>query len=151
MKTRSFSATWHLSGLLTLTGRLLQDELSARLGPLGVTHAQAVALVRLWRAPAGRLPQSELARSLALSRPSTALVLNALEDKGLVVRHRDDRDGRRLLVELTRAGWALEAPAAAAFDDVEGLILDGSDPAAVASATDLLREVLGRTRSLRPD
>ncbi|MER5771853.1 MarR family winged helix-turn-helix transcriptional regulator [Streptomyces sp. NPDC001985] len=98
----------HLSGLLTLTSRLVQDRLSGALRPLGVTYAQAAALVRLWRSPEGRMHQHDFVTSLALARPSGTLLLGDLERAGLVLRSPDPADGRRQIITLTASGRALE-------------------------------------------
>ncbi|MFJ4773088.1 MarR family transcriptional regulator [Streptomyces sp. SID4919] len=108
----------HLSGLLTLTSRLVQDRLSAALRPLGVTYAQAAALVRLWRTPDGRLPQHTFVTSLALARPSGTLLLTDLERAGLVTRSPDPTDGRRQVISLTDSGLALETEV---FEVISGL------------------------------
>jgi DNA-binding MarR family transcriptional regulator len=127
----------------------VQDELSNRLASLEVTHAQAVALVRLWRADGGRLAQSELARSLALSRPSTALVLKALEHKRLIARNRDFRDGRRVVVELTAGGRALEPAVAKVVDEVEVELVAGLSGREQGEADRLLRALMRSARTLR--
>ncbi|MGV9314035.1 MarR family winged helix-turn-helix transcriptional regulator [Streptomyces sp. NPDC003691] len=98
----------HLSGLLTLTSRLVQDRLSAALRPHGVTYAQAAALVRLWRTPDGRMLQHDFVTSLALARPSGTLLIGDLERAGLVARSPDPTDGRRQVITLTGAGRELE-------------------------------------------
>ncbi|MFF3553906.1 MarR family winged helix-turn-helix transcriptional regulator [Streptomyces tsukubensis] len=98
----------HLSGLLTLTARLVQDRLSAALRPHGVTYAQAAALVRLWRTPDGRMLQHDFVTSLALARPSGTLLISDLERSGLVGRSPDPTDGRRQVITLTEAGRELE-------------------------------------------
>ncbi|MEO3977838.1 MarR family winged helix-turn-helix transcriptional regulator [Streptomyces sp. CAU 1734] len=108
----------HLSGLLTLTSRLIQDRLSAALRPLGVTYAQAAALVRLWRTPDGRMLQNDFVTSLALARASGTLLLGDLERAGLIVRSPDPTDGRRQVITLTEAGRDLET---AVFEVISGL------------------------------
>jgi hypothetical protein len=49
----SFRTSSHILGDVTLLGRLVQDRIGTLLEPHGLTHAQAVALVRLWRSPNG--------------------------------------------------------------------------------------------------
>ncbi|MFE0425108.1 MarR family winged helix-turn-helix transcriptional regulator, partial [Streptomyces sp. NPDC058953] len=120
----------HLSGLLTLTSRLIQDRLSTALRPLGVTYAQAAALVRLWRTPDGRMLQHDFVTSLALARPSGTLLIGDLERAGLVSRYPDPTDGRRQVITLTDAGRDLEGEV---FAVISGLqreierIVDGED------------------------
>jgi DNA-binding MarR family transcriptional regulator len=108
----------HLSGLMTLTSRLIQDRLSTALRPLGVTYAQAAALVRLWRSPDGRMLQHDFVTSLALARPSGTLLIGDLERAGLVTRYPDPTDGRRQVITLTEGGRDLEAQV---YEAVSGL------------------------------
>lgn len=126
---RSFASSPHLSGLLTMTGRLVQERLGHDLARLGVSYAQSVVLMRLWRR-GGEMPQTELIQSLALSRASGTLVLNELRQRGLVERRPDDVDARRVVVRLTPAGQQLETPALEVYERVEEVIrapLTGED------------------------
>ena len=52
----------------------------------------------------GPLAQCEIARKLFSSDGNITLVINNLEKAGLVVRQRDTRDRRRLILHLTREG-----------------------------------------------
>ena len=133
----------HLSGLLTLTARLVQDRLNEGLRPLGLSYAQAAALVRLWRSPDPLVLQRDLVNSLALSRATGTLLITDLEQLGLLTRRPDDVDGRRQVLELTRRGRALEQPV---FDVIEQLQLEiasviGDD--AVATTMHSLTRLLG--------
>ena len=51
---------------------------------------------------------SEISNEMGISTARVAAALNNLESKGLVSRRIDLRDRRRILVELTDAGRALE-------------------------------------------
>jgi DNA-binding MarR family transcriptional regulator len=138
---RSFASSPHLSGLLTLTGRLVQERLAHDLARLEISYAQAAVLVRLWRR-GGEMPQTELIQSLALSRASGTLVLNELRQRGLVERRPDQVDARRQVVRLTPAGHELEQPVLVVFERVEEVIrapLAGED---VESAFRVLLAVL---------
>lgn len=119
---RRFFASWStLTTLLALGGRLVQERIGRDLEPLGVSYAQTAVLVRLWRRD-GQMRQAEMIRSLALSRASGTLVLNELEQRGLIERQPDERDGRRLLVRLTEAGMDLEPQVFEVFQRVESAI-----------------------------
>jgi DNA-binding MarR family transcriptional regulator len=118
---RSFASSPHLSGLLTLTGRLVQERIAHELAALGISYAQAVVLVRLWRR-GGEMPQTEMIQSLALSRASGTLVLNELSQRGLIDRRPDQADARRLVVRLTEAGQELEPSVLEVFEQVESVI-----------------------------
>jgi DNA-binding MarR family transcriptional regulator len=146
--TASFRDRYHLVGLIILVGRLASDRIAARLEPLGLTYAQAVAMVRLWRSPDGSMRQSDLIDSLAVSRASGSEVLQDRTERGLVVRSADHRDGRKQVVALTDAGRRLEARVAEVFDQVEAE-LTSADPARVDASFAVLRDMLERARSLR--
>ena len=118
---RSFASWSTLTTLLALNGRLVQEQIGRNLEPLGVSYAQAAVLVRLWRRQ-GQMSQAEMIRSLALSRASGTLVLNELEQRGLIERQPDVRDARRLVVRLTEAGMDLEPEVFDAFDRVESAV-----------------------------
>ena len=54
----------------------------------------------------GRALPSEIAKSVALKQATVTVVVNKLEDAGLVTRRRDTDDRRRVWIELTDAGVA---------------------------------------------
>src|SRR5882757_6700902 len=71
-------------------------------GELGITNRQYGILVLLKRQPG--IDQITVAKLLGLDRSTTGMVLTKLEQDGLVSRYVGDRDRRRLLLKLTRAG-----------------------------------------------
>ncbi|MEU0988388.1 MarR family transcriptional regulator [Streptomyces sp. NPDC005953] len=132
----------HLSGLLTLTSRLIQDRLSVALRPLGVTYAQAAALVRLWRSPDGRMLQNDFVTSLALARPSGTLLLADLERAGLVARSPDPTDGRRQVITLTPLGRELETSVFAVISGLQREIEEIAGGEDLATTMRVLTRVL---------
>lgn len=50
---------------------------------------------------------SQIAERSCILAPSLTRILRALEERGLLVRHRDEADGRRQIVSLTREGLSL--------------------------------------------
>ena len=117
--TDSFRTTAHLLGNVTLLGRLVQERIGVLLDPHDLTHAQAVALVRLWRSSDGSMPQATLISSLAVSRATGTQLLHDLEGRGLVARQPDTADARRHLITLTDNGIAMESAVLGVFDQVE--------------------------------
>lgn len=63
--------------------------------------------------------QQSAAQRLRVDRTTMVALVDALEDKGLVVRHPDAGDRRRNLVELTAAGRNTLELASRVADDVE--------------------------------
>lgn len=72
-----------------------------RTDPSEVTDCALSVLFRLER---GDLSPGDLAVLEHVTPPSMNRTLNSLADAGLIIRHRDGPDGRRVRVSLTRAG-----------------------------------------------
>ncbi len=149
---RPFIASPHLIGLLTVTARLAQEQVATGLAAVGISYAQAVALVRLYRSASGSLPQTDMIESLAVSRASGTLVLSQLEARGLISRNSDPTDARRLVISLTDSGRELERPVHRIFEEVEAVIRRSLRPNEVTASFDVLRrmfEDVRRNRRLR--
>ena len=73
--------------------------------PAGLTAAQYTALSVLERHT--DMSSAQLARSSFVTAQSMADMITALEGRGLIERHRDQADRRRLVVALTSAGREL--------------------------------------------
>lgn len=88
-----------------------QVELAARsrlddlLRPSGLTALQYTALTVLERHP--DMSSAQLARNSFVTAQSMADMITALEGRGLIERHRDRADRRRLMVALTADGREL--------------------------------------------
>lgn len=149
MRQRPFIASPHLIGLLVVTARLVQEQVASRLASLGISYAQAIVLVRLYRSQSGSLAQSDMIESLAVSRASGTLVLSQLEARGLISRNSDPSDARRLQIHLTTAGRELEQPIYEVFDEVETAIRRSLDPREVELSFDVLRRIFEDVRRLR--
>jgi DNA-binding MarR family transcriptional regulator len=86
-----------LDGVSLLTRRLRQRPVTGDL-----SQPAAATLSRLTRqAPA---TVADLARAENVRPQSMGAVIGTLEARGLVKRHRDGTDGRRVLLTVTRAG-----------------------------------------------
>jgi MarR family transcriptional regulator, organic hydroperoxide resistance regulator len=100
---------------------------AAGMARVGLHQGQEFMLAHLWREEG--LTQSQLADRLCTSAPNVAQVVRGLERAGLVVRRRDDPDGRVVRVYLTAAGRDLEAETTAAWYEVEDELAAGMSPA----------------------
>lgn len=95
----------------TLLYLIKQVELASRAGldeltrPAGLTALQYTALTVLERHP--DLTAARLARNSFVTAQSMADMVTALLDRGLIDRHRDPRDRRRLVLSLTDDGRRL--------------------------------------------
>ncbi len=139
----SFAGHNHLGGLITLAGRLVHQHLTAELRPLNVSYAQVTALVRLWRSDDGALPQREMVQSLALTRASGTLLLQDLEELGLVRRRRHPHDRRRQVVALTSKGRALEHPVHEVVEALDSRLRATLGDGTIAAVSAALRDVVG--------
>jgi DNA-binding MarR family transcriptional regulator len=83
----------------------IRSHLDDLLRPAGLTALQYTALTVLERHP--DLSAAQLARNSFVTAQSMADMITALEGRGLIERHRDQADRRRLLVALTAAGREL--------------------------------------------
>ena len=83
----------------------LRSHLDNLLRPAGLTALQYTALTVLERHP--DMSAAQLARNSFVTAQSMADMITALEGRGLIERHRDQADRRRLVVALTSAGREL--------------------------------------------
>jgi DNA-binding MarR family transcriptional regulator len=146
---RPFITSPHITGLLIITARLVQEQVATRLAPLGISYAQAIVLVGLYRSPAGSVPQTDMIEALAVSRASGTLVLSQLEARGLVSRTADPADARRLVITLTDVGRALEEQVYDAFQAVETVIRRSLNAPEVTATLDAVRRMFDDIRRHR--
>jgi DNA-binding MarR family transcriptional regulator len=83
----------------------VRSHLDDLLRPAGLTALQYTALTVLERH--SDLSAAQLARNSFVTAQSMADMITALEGRGLIERHRDQTDRRRLVVALTTAGHEL--------------------------------------------
>jgi DNA-binding MarR family transcriptional regulator len=80
----------------------VRSHLDSLLRPAGLTALQYTALTVLERQP--DISSAQLARHSFVTSQSMADMISALQGRGLIERHRDHTDRRRLVVALTAAG-----------------------------------------------
>jgi DNA-binding MarR family transcriptional regulator len=73
-------------------------------------------------------PQQELVDALCMDAKNVVLLLNELEDRGLLIRRRDSEDRRRHRVNITDAGREALLRAGHAMEEVENQVLQALDP-----------------------
>jgi DNA-binding MarR family transcriptional regulator len=73
-------------------------------------------------------PQQDLAEALCMDANNVVLLLNELEDREHITRHRDPDDRRRHLVDLTAAGHRALSSAEHAQESIEDELLHALDP-----------------------
>lgn len=55
----------------------------------------------------GQLDATELADKASILAPSLTRMIRSLEERGFITKHKDDADGRRVLLQITAAGQAI--------------------------------------------
>lgn len=138
-------------GYLLKHAQLRLAELTASaMAPFGVTGRQCAVLIAIdSQAP---LSQQEVAGRLGVDRTTMVLLIDELEDKGLVHRRRDPGDRRRNVVALTNAGRTTLRRASQAGDQVEQRFLGSLSEEQAAVLKDALRTVAfpASGKTLRP-
>ena len=74
---------------------------------VGLTGPQLVLLQEIARS--GEVTAGEIARAVSLSQATVTGILERLEKRGLLVRQRNERDRRRIMVSITEAGQKILA------------------------------------------
>jgi DNA-binding MarR family transcriptional regulator len=90
------------------------------------------------------LTPKRLGQSLALTAPNLTLLLDRLQDRGLLRRERSEVDRRSQNIVLTEDGRALARTAALAARTMEAELQDRLTRAEHALLIELLRKVAGR-------
>ena len=97
-------AIMSISRIHAMTQKWLTDELTAA-GMAGVVPSHGDVLACLFRN--GPTAMHDLAAFSHRTRPTTTVLVDKLEQMGLVQRERSDDDARQTVVALTDAGEAL--------------------------------------------
>ena len=90
------------------------------LNQLGLTYTQYLVMIVLWEQDGIAL--KELGKSLDLDSGTLTPLLKKLENEGLIIRERDFRDERNLIIHLTKKGNALMKEAEKVPDKVRCFI-----------------------------
>lgn len=102
---------------------VLQPAAAAALRPLGITLAESVCMKILLAYPG--MSNAQLARANNVSPQSMNIVLQSLQDRGLVTRPASVDSGRALPAQLTKQGKALLKRAEAVAIVTEDQVLAG--------------------------
>ena len=92
----------------------------------------------------GPLSPKRLGQALALSAPNLTLLLDRLQERGLIRRERSPLDGRSQNIVLTATGRQLADDTAAAAAPMEAELSDRLSRAERLMLIELLRKVAGR-------
>ncbi|WP_409331150.1 MarR family winged helix-turn-helix transcriptional regulator [Trujillonella humicola] len=115
------------------------------LDSMGITYTQLLVLMALWDPEdPGPLTVRGIADRLGLDTATVSPLLKRMEALQLITRRRDTADERRVYVELTEAGRALERPTC----DMSAMMIDVLQMSAeeVAALKEQLDTITERTR-----
>jgi DNA-binding MarR family transcriptional regulator len=118
-----FAERRHVAGIVSRLARSLTVTLDRNLEDAGLSFAQYLVLVRLWRAQPAALSQVGLSADLAIERSSLTTLLQSLERAGFIERRTEHDDRRRLAISLTPEGAALEGQVLEIVDAYEEALL----------------------------
>nr|WP_281016729.1 MULTISPECIES: MarR family transcriptional regulator [unclassified Minwuia] len=110
--TMDFAKDQSAGYLVNHVARLFEQGLKRRIRPLGLSPGTFPALLELWEHDG--LTQKELVIRLDIEQPTMANTLARMERDGLVIRKKDDSDGRVQRIWLTDRARELQRPAVAA-------------------------------------
>ena len=140
MSSQLRAATSSLAYLLKHAQLQLAELTGPALAPFGISGRELAVLLTLTDGePAS---QQQAAQRLGVDRTTMVGLVDALEDKGLVVRRPQEGDRRRNVVELTEAGQNTRQRASEAAAEAERQFLAPLSPAVAAQFTDSLRTLV---------
>ena len=105
---------------------------------IGIRIKEFVALVYLRES--GKAAQAKLAETMMMDANNCVILLNGLEESGLIERTRDPEDRRRHIVEITAKGQKALENAERKLETLEDEVLGNLD----ASERDQLRDLLAK-------
>jgi DNA-binding MarR family transcriptional regulator len=92
---------------LTAAHAVITERLGAALGPFGLSINDFEVLLHLDRVPPPGLRLSEVGETVRLSQPAVSRMITRLEQRELLSRGGDPRDGRGVLIAITGPGRKL--------------------------------------------
>ncbi len=120
---------------LYTASRLLTQVYHPLLSGYGLTYPQYLVLLVLWEKDAQ--PVNDIAKRLLLETNTVTPLLQRMEKEGVLVRRRGEKDGRQMIVSLTRTGKDLQKKLAAVPSTVGGAV--ACDSVTPESAPELFR------------
>ena len=129
--------------------RLVASAYQSALRGTGLTYTQFLVLLVLWEDE--HVTMSALGARLHLDSGTLSPLVQRMERAGLLARHRDDVDGRRVTVRLTGAGRDLEPVVAEAHRCLaEGLPVPAEDLVRLRNLTQQFAAAVREPAALSP-
>ena len=120
---------------LYTASRLLTQVYHPLLSGYGLTYPQYLVRLVLWEKDAQ--PVNDIAKRLLLETNTVTPLLQRMEKEGVLVRRRGEKDGRQMIVSLTRTGKDLQKKLADVPSTVGGAV--ACDSVTPESAPELFR------------
>jgi len=140
-----FSRSESAGYLVNHLARLFAHALQAKIKPLGLSTGVFPVLLNLWERDG--LTQKQLVDQVDVEQATMANTLARMERDKLVVRKRDDEDGRVQRIWLTDKARALHGPATEAAGAVNRDLLAGLSEDERAQMLGLIRKAIGANLS----
>ena len=119
--------------------------------PLGITRSQWWVLSQLSRHAKSGMLQTELARDLDVGKVTVGGLIDRLEVAGYVVRQPEKTDRRAKRIMITARGHEILKEMVAVGHKLNGIILAGLTPEAVAAAEQALETMKENIRGVVAD
>ena len=103
--------------------RLITREYQPFLDKLGLTYPQYLVLMILWEEDG--LPVNDIAKKLILNTNTITPLLKRMEKEGIIRRKRSGEDERKVMVQLTEKGRALQEEAARIPEQLASRLAEG--------------------------
>lgn len=142
----SFQPREGLGHVLSRARKTYILALEQQLAPYDITSSQWAVILNLADGHAGTA--GELARLMRYSPGAMTRLLDRLERKGFLRRHRTGNDRRTVQLELTASGLALRPKIIKALVEVLNRLLEGFSPAEVLQLQVLLGRIANNAEAL---
>lgn len=135
------------SRLISVTERLLTAELQKGLlkNKLGITVEQWRILFYLWKEDG--INQQELAKRSSKEKSTITRQIDALEQKGFIIRKSADHDKRNKLIYLTKKGASIEELALSTASNITLKAEQGLTSNEVELLKKILRKIIDNLNS----
>lgn len=103
--------------------RLITREYQPFLDKLDITYPQYLVLMILWEEDG--MPVNDIAKKLILNTNTITPLLKRMEQQGIIKRKRSKQDERKVIVQLTAKGKALQEEASFIPEKLAGRLMEG--------------------------
>jgi DNA-binding MarR family transcriptional regulator len=133
------------SDVMDIISREMVQVFSRQLAEDGLTLLQYHALRAIWNS-GGPLDMSSIGASTGLTASSLTSIVERLQERGLVERHHDERDRRRVVATMTADGAALMERMKARDLETLADLLESSSTEDLATTLEVFRAFHQRLR-----